>query len=149
MYFDKLHKLLDRAANLSEEKAWIVSVDNGVQKRIIELNTIDQLFNKGIDALGQSLGDYSQVSVEVFGKRAGHITLRDTTEFYNSFVVLVLKDRLIIRANTIKNDPIKGTTDLTDRFGEEIIGLTTENIEKISEIILVNIIEYVKRQLRI
>jgi hypothetical protein len=149
MYFESLNKFLDKAINLSDVDAWIFSVDNGVQKEIIELNTIDQLFNQGIDALGNSLGDYSQVSVEVFGKRSGHIQLNDTSEFYDSFVVLVLKDKLVIRANTIKNDPIKGTTDLITRFGDEIIGLTDENIDKISELIMINIIKYVKQQLGI
>ena len=148
MFFKSLHKLLDKAINLNEDIAWIFSVDNGVQKKIIEFNTIDQLFNEGIDALGNSLGDYSQVSVEVFGKRAGHIQLNDTSEFYDSFVVLVLKDKLIIRANTIKQG-LNGTTDLTDRFGDEIIGLTKDNIDKVSILVMENIIKYVKAQLNI
>jgi hypothetical protein len=146
MFFDKVTTMLDKAVNLNEDLAWIVSIDNGVQKEIIRLNTIEQLYNEGIDALGQSLGNYSKTSVEVFGKRAGHITLKDTSEFYNSFVVLVKKDSYTIRANTFKQGN-KGTINLTDRFGEEIIGLTEENQDLINEMILINIIKYVKKQL--
>jgi hypothetical protein len=148
MFFKSVTDILTKAFSLDESIAWTVSIDNGVQNKIIELNTIDQLFNKGIDALGNSLGDYSQTSVEVFGKRAGHITLKDTSEFYESFVVLVRKDSLVIRANTFKEGE-KGTIDLTDRFGDEIIGLTSENLEVITEMILINIIKYVKKQLGI
>ena len=147
MFFESVTNILDNAINLNEDEAWIVSIDNGVQNKIIELNTIDQLYNKGIDALGDSLGDYSRVSVEVYGKRAGHITLKDTEEFYNSFVVLVRKDSFVIRANTIKNDSIKGDTDLTVRFGKDIIGLTKDNLDIITELILTNIINYVNKQL--
>jgi len=148
MFFKKVTNILEKAQTLNEQTAWTLSIDNGVQSKIIELNTIDQLYDEGIDALGQSLGDYSQTSVEVFGKRAGHITLKDTSEFYDSFVVLVKKDSFIIRANTFKQGE-KGTIDLTDRFGDEIIGLTDENIIIISELIMTNIVKYVKKHLGI
>lgn len=147
--FENVTTLLDKAIALNETIAWKLSIDNGVQKRIVELNTIDQMYNKGIDALGDSLGDYSQVSVEVYGKRAGHIQLKDGGEFYDSFVVLVLDDSFIIRANTIKNDSIKGDVDLTTRFGDDIIGLTEENRDIITELIMKNIVKYVKQQLNV
>jgi hypothetical protein len=148
MFFKSVTDILTKASNIDESIAWVVSIDNGVQNKIIELNTIDQLFNKGIDALGQSLGEYSETSINFYGKRRGHIQLYDTNEFYESFVVLVRKDSLVIRANTFKQGE-KGTVDLTDRFGDEIIGLTDENLEVITEMILINIIKYVKKQLGI
>ena len=148
MFFKSVTDILDKAQTLNEQTAWTLSIDNGVQNKIIELNTIEQLFNEGVDALGNSLGNYSQTSVEVFGKRAGHITLKDTSDFYNSFVVLVKKDSFVIRANTFKQGET-GTVDLTDRFGDKIIGLTKENIAIVSYLIMINIVKYVKKHLGI
>ena len=148
MFFKSVTDILTKASNLNEDLAWLLSIDNGVKKEIIKLNTIDQLRDNGIDSLGNSLGDYDEISVEVFGKRPGHIQLKDTSEFYNSFVVLVRKDSFVIRANTFNQSP-DGTVNVTDRFGESIIGLTDENLEVITQMILTNIIKYVKNQLGI
>ena len=146
--FENVTTLLDKAIALNEDLAWLLSVDNGVKKEIIKFNTIDQLRDKGIDSLNRSLGDYSQISVEVFGKRDGHITLEDTGDFYHSFRVSVEKDGFTINANSIKHGA-KGTVDLTTRFGDDIIGLTEENRDIITELIMKNIVKYVKQQLNV
>lgn len=148
MFFKKVTDILDKAQTLNADLAWLLSIDDGVKKQIIEFNTIDQLRDKGIDALGDSLGEYSEISVEIFGKRDGHITLEDTGDFYNSFRVTVQKDGFTINANSIKQGE-KGTVDLTTRFGDEIIGLTKENIAIVSDLIMINIIKYVKKHLGI
>lgn len=146
MFFKEVTDILEKASNLNEDIAWLLSIDNGVKKKIVEFNTIDQLRDKGIDALNDTLGDYSEVSVEVFGKREGHITLEQDGDFYHSFRVTVQKDSFNINANSIKQGP-KGTIDLTTRFGDEIIGLTDENRDKVTELILINTIKYVRKQL--
>ena len=56
--------------------------------------------------------------------RVDHITLRDTGEFYESFKVVPL-----LRGFRIEADPDKGGGDnLFDDFGEDIVGLSEENI---------------------
>ena len=47
-----------------------------IQEKIVELNTNNQLF-KGLDAEGFEFPDYSEASVEYFGKEPGPIKLYD------------------------------------------------------------------------
>lgn len=148
MEFKTVNTLLDKAINLDEDNAWFFSVDNGVNEEVIQLNTIDQLFDKGIDSLNKSLGDYSPVTIEKYkkpkGQKFSNITLKDSGAFYKSFNVEVTKDAIRISANPIKDD-----NNLFDDFGDEIVGLTTENTKRICEMILQNIIIYVKNELGI
>jgi len=108
-----------------------------VKKFIIELNTkgqpSSQLFEQGIDSLGISLGNYAGTTIEGTsnfegkkekGQRFDHITLEDTGDFYNSFVVTVGKDKI-----TIEADPIKEDTNLLVEYGNDILGLTDQNLQ--------------------
>lgn len=124
---------------VDENTAWFHVINREVQFEIIRLNTEDQLFNEGIDKDGDSLGDYSNASVNVYGKRPGHITLKDTGDFYQSFVVKVDNSGIIINADTQKE-----STDLSVKYGVEILGLTEENIGILRELILVNYREYLR-----
>lgn len=101
-----------------------------VQNFIIELNTegqtTSQLFEKGEDSQGVSLGDYSafttQIKIEK-GQRIDHITLKDTGDFYETFVVIPF-----LRGFRIEADGDKGEGDnLFDDFGQDITGLSEEN----------------------
>ena len=100
-----------------------------IRDLIIKLNTIDQLYRKGINSLGESLGEYTDYTKTIkqdTGQRYDHITLNDTGAFYNSFRVVFRADSLVIEANPIKDD-----TNLFTEFGIEILGLTEESIGKL------------------
>lgn len=125
---------------VDEDTAWFHVVDREVQFEIIRLNTEDQLFKDGIDSLGADLPDYSDASVNVYGKRPGHMTLKDTGEFYQSFVVRVDRTGINIIADTQKEDK-----DLLE-YGE-IIGLTDENIELLRDMLIINYREYLRDKL--
>ena len=127
---------------INENKAFIFSITNDTKDEIIRLNTEDQLFEEGIDSMGDTLGDYSDVSVEVYGKRRGHIQLYETGEFYNSFVIKVDKKGIDIIADTQKE-----SQDLAQSFGIEILGLTTENTAYLKDFILEGYWEYVRQQI--
>lgn len=147
MEFKTVNKILDAAINLNEDEAWFFSVDNGVKEEVIRLNTIDQLFDRGVDSLNKSLGDYAPYTVEDKkrkGQKHSNITLKNKGNFYKTFRVEVTVDKIKISAN-----PIKDNDNLFDDFGVEIVGLTTENTKRISELILKNIIIYVKKELAI
>ena len=106
--------------------------DPEVKAKIIELNTKDQLFNKGIDSRGDSLPFYSPFTEILSGgeKQAGTpFNLFDSGEFYRSFVVEVLNSGdAKINANTIKVDPLNDSTvDLKQIASQFIIGLTDES----------------------
>lgn len=118
--------------------------DKDIQKKIIELNTREQLFKRGIDSEGDSLGDYSPVSVEVYGKPEGHIRLFDTGEFYSSFRVIPMGEDAEIIADTLKDD-----IDLAIEFGEEIIGLTDVSKKVLSKAVAEKIREILRKNLQI
>lgn len=110
-----------------------LSEDKSYTDFIIELNTKNQLFNKGVNANGVELqvigGKYSEVTLALHPeKRQGIIDLYDTGQFYESFkVYLDSQSDLTIEANTIKTD-FDGSTDLIDRWGKEILGLNEESL---------------------
>ena len=101
--------------------------DEEFQRFIIDLNTEEQLFEKGIDSLGASLGEYTDFTKAVKrikGQRIDHITLEDTGAFYKSFAVKVQNGGFLIVADGQKED-----TNLLEEYGKEILGLTDENFQ--------------------
>lgn len=90
----------------------------------------DQMFEKGIDGDGRSLGKYSIYSLSIKqakGQRTDHITLRDTKEFHNSISLKISSDKI----ETIAPGAEKDDTNLLDEYGEAIIKLTPANKEKL------------------
>jgi hypothetical protein len=115
------------------------------RKLIIDLNTIDQLYNEGIDSQGKSLGDYSAYTKSLKqqkGQRTDHITLKDTGEFYNSFRIVFTGNALQIIANPIKDD-----TNLFREYGIDIVGLTEDSMSVVTTKALQLIKPYIKQQL--
>lgn len=115
------------------------------RKLIIDLNTIDQLYNQGVDSRGVSLGDYTAYTKSLKqqkGERYDHITLKDTGEFYKSFRIIFTGDALQIVANPIKDD-----TNLFIEFGIDIVGLTEDSMSVVTTKALQLIKPYIKQQL--
>lgn len=109
-------------------------------ERFIIRKNLSKLYDKGEDALGDSLGDYSPFTLVIKiekGQRTDHITLKDTGEFYGSFGLRVGRDFFEVFADTLKEDG----TDLTREFGPDIIGLQEQDFE--------TLIEMVKEELQI
>lgn len=146
--FDKVYQMIERAENLSENDAWFFSIDSGVKNRILMLNTIDQLYNRGVDALNESLGEYSPYTIEEKkkkGHRYANITLRDTGDFYRSFNIEVTLTEIKITADPIKEDG----TNLFEEFGQDVVGLTEENTNIVCQMILERILNFVRRELNL
>jgi len=100
---------------------------------ILRLNR-QQLYNKGEDSKGESLGEYSPFTIEEKrskGQPFDRITLFDSGEFYNSFYIKVSGNEIEILSDPIKDDG----TNLLREFGEDILGLTEEDQDKLSEMI--------------
>lgn len=115
-----------------------IFLDENFQRFILDLNRREQLFLKGIDSLGVSLGEYSLTTEglsqgqtftfqgESKSKKAGdNIILFDTGEFYDSFEIKILKDGIQFDADPIK----EGGDDLFQMYGKDILGLTEENTQ--------------------
>lgn len=126
--------LAKKASSLSDAKIWMLSANNRLMKDlIIKLNTDEQLYKENVNSKGVKLntigGNYSPVTL-LISKQKGRpkknlqsINLFDTGEFYDSFKVTVNAQGILIEADTDKGD-----NDLKDRWGEDIIGLTDENM---------------------
>ena len=125
--------------------------DKDEQAEIVRMNTMDQLYEEGIDSMGRPLGNYSLATIHgtknfegkiAKGQRYDHITLNDTGKFYDSFRVKLFNDALVIVANTSKPD-----SDLAQDFGKDILGLTKENLGYVIEDAKKNIPSQVREKL--
>jgi len=134
-FFGDLIKRLEKFKQLNaDELAYQLTRTGNFQDLVIELNTEDQLYNKGEDSKGKRLsdigGDYSPVTIEIARKEGrpkkseSDINLYDTGEFYHSFEVHPYKGGFEIDA-----DPIKGEDNLFDNWGEDIVGLNDKNLQ--------------------
>lgn len=126
-------KMINNYLLLNETVIFMNAVDKKTKDKIIEFIQQDQLTNKGIDATGKVIGYYSfttEVASKGKKKQGAHYTLEDTRAFYDSMFVVVTGDAIVINAN-----PRKLEDDLFQKYGSKIIGLTDENITKITKII--------------
>jgi hypothetical protein len=95
----------------------------------------DQLFERGINADGKIIGYYSATTEFLSGgekKEGTPYTLKDTGEFYESFKIEASDDGFVINADGEKI----GGVNLFDQYGEEIVGLTEENLERLTQLFL-------------
>jgi hypothetical protein len=121
-------KVINALAQLNEPEMWRIVLDYALLVRIAEWNR-SQL-KEGETADGVGLPDYSRASVELYGKEPGAIKLFDTGAFYESIEAVIVDDVIAIVSNPIKRNEITGRiTNLKERYGNEIIGLTDENMD--------------------
>lgn len=140
------YEFIERFKLLKEAEAWINSFDADLEDEIWKLIVIEQLDKKGIDEFGKVIGLYSIRTQEIDPrKKAGsHYTLNDTSAFINSLAVQVGNDFFTINANGQKDN-----TNLFDKFGDGIIGLTPDNLGIVKEMIKDKFIEYVRYTLQV
>ena len=122
-----LGDLMERTMFISQKEIWFyVFSDMKFKTKVLDFVRIDQLFEQGVNEDDQVIGTYSIITETVYNpeKVAGtHYTLKDTGDFYKSFMMEVLPDGIIINADGIKDDG----TDLLERFTNKILGLTDES----------------------
>jgi hypothetical protein len=154
--FERLYQVIDNVLKLDSTKVGIeIYGESEVQRFIIDLNRIEQLFKKGVDSDNKPIGYYSEVT-DIFTqgqsfsfeglsstKRAGnHYTLLDTGYFYRSFQVHLTGTGFIIEADDEKED-----TYLTDRYGLEILGLSDLSKDELAAHIIGTVIELVRTKM--
>lgn len=100
---------------------------------IIDMNTDDQLFDKGITSDGQkiaALDPYSPFTVKIKkakGQPTDRVTTRDSGAFHGSFTADKVGTTIKLGATDSK------TKKLLDRYGPNLFGVTDENQEELSE----------------
>lgn len=123
---------------LSERLFWRKAfADPSFKTYILDLIREDQLFSKGIDSDGDIIGLYSEWT-EMMNpdKKAGTpYTLKDTGAFYESMIIYIYDNAIEIDADPIKKDEKGKETNLFYEYGENIVGLTEENLEKVGLIL--------------
>ena len=151
--FGRLKEIIDNTKKLTVHKvAFFVFRDKTVQKIVIDLNRIDQLFDKGVKSDDSTLPLYSVSYQRVYtfegvskAKTIGEpYLLFDTGEFYRSFKLIQQKDGFIITANDEKEN---GT--LQEMYGNNvpILGLTEESIAKLTEEIKPYLVKTIREEI--
>lgn len=146
-----IYDVFERIERLNDDDIWFYSMNQKVKDEIVRMNTIDQLYEKGIDSLGNPItglygAEYAPLTVQIKrakGQRYDHITLRDTGKFYKSFYVLVQKDYFEINAD----DTSHYDAPLFQVYGEDVAGLTEDNKERLRELILENYINFLRNEI--
>lgn len=140
------YEFVERFSKLNEVEAWINSFDADLEDEIWKLIVIEQLEKKGVNELGEVIGLYSKRTQEIDPrKKAGsHYTLNDTSAFINSLAVQVGNDFF-----TVNGNGQKGNTNLFERYGDGIIGLTPDNLAIVKEMLKDKFIEYVRELLQV
>lgn len=135
-FFIPMRKVLNQIINLDiDQIAFDIARTDTFKKLVISLNTegtpTSQLFELGEDSTGTKLsqigGDYSPFTVQEKqrkGQPTNRITLKDTGDFYRSFNVVPFKGGFRIEADTIKDGE-----DLQESWGQNIVGLSPQNLE--------------------
>jgi len=115
------------------------------QGLIIKLNTQEQLFKKGIDSKGVTLGVYSPFTINIKknerspSQPTNRVTLKDTGDFYKTWTVTTKNGDIIIEADGDKDDK-----NLMDVYGEDIVGLIEENLQTLIDEIKIKTPELVE-----
>jgi hypothetical protein len=133
----EIGKVMNRLRVGQAEYLWRkVLSDKEFQKWILDLIRIDQLFEQGIDSDGDVIGYYSYFT-ELMNpeKQEGTpYTLKDSGAFYKSMILFIGPDYFEVDADPIKVDNQTGEeTNLFYKYGENIIGITDENLQKLRD----------------
>jgi hypothetical protein len=127
--------VLNKLRTLHTSTIWHkVFQDKTLSKMILEMIQQDQLFKEGVDEDGDIIGLYSEWTEMLNPEKVAGTpyTLFDTGEFYKSMKIVVLNDSFVVEAQPVKIDEDGKKTNLFEKYGEGIIGLTDENKEKLA-----------------
>lgn len=120
---DKYLKNLDFLINNIEKESDSIILKN--KEKILDLNRENQLFDLGIDGNGRRIFPLYR-PYTIFSKRMSQlpynrVTLFDTGAFYNAFDLRNQNGNILIFSRDSKS------SELQDKYGSSIFGLTNEN----------------------
>lgn len=135
--------------NIEAETSKIIYAN---EVEIISLNTENQLFDKGVNIFGTSLGSYSSNNYPKQGSllrgypknRGDRYNFLDSGTLFSDMQLRVEGNKLII----FNTDTQNKITNLLSLTGAEFIGLTTENQQVLNyEIIYPELMDFIKKTL--
>ena len=148
---DRISQLIKRVSSFNDALSSCrliqgIILDN--EAYIVDMNSEEQLYEHGENALGVSISDYqpySPITIQIKrskGQPTNRVTLRDEGDFYRSFYIEAGADKFEIRANDWK------TEHLQRKYGKDILGLNEANIELlIREYILPELLEIANQRI--
>jgi hypothetical protein len=143
--FDQIKRICRNVKKLDSDKLLKVTFNQPEVKEQVSQLQKSQMYDDGVDSKGATLGLYSDASVNVFQKPAGHIRVYDTGEFYDSIKIKSDNQQIVINANTLKVS-WDGTIDLLDRW-KYLLGLNEKSLSEIREFILPLVREQVRAEI--
>ena len=144
--FNRVYEVLDRAKSIDAGEVWTIAIDQETKEHIIQINTEDQLEEDGLFSDGTPTGEYSPLTIfykRRKGDRYDHMTFKDTGQFYDSWEVRVDRDGLDINAD----GQVSADTNLFSVYGNNILGLTDENMFFFIEMVKENYIKIITNEL--
>lgn len=146
-----IFKLRDNALKIKEGVQgglWCKEIVEKEEARICDMNSEEQLYEKGQNALGVDIMDYLpyrpltiRIKTEK-GQPTDRVTLRDTGDFHGSFFVEANNEGFRIDAKDWKRD------ELVQKYGMQIFGLNDENMNELAhQVMLPELINKVKETL--
>lgn len=138
-YIDKCNYVI---AELPRETERILAANKDA---VLDLNRQDQLYETGIDSNGRKLKSYRPNTVAIKAEKNQifqYTTLKDTGLFYSGFDYLFRDNKLSIFSRDSKS------SELQDKYGVSIFGLTTDNERILNyEILQPKINDFIKKYL--
>lgn len=125
---DRINELYKKLSSFNVDKI-IDSTTKSIESMLIDANTHEQLYLHGKLSNGESLPPYTLKSkwLKSAGggdKRIQNMTLKDEGDFYKGWKIKYQKDQFTFYSTDSK------TGELVKRYGEEIFGLTTANLQE-------------------
>jgi hypothetical protein len=134
---EAIEKLSNSLNGMTMEKLFEEALNNeDFRNEVIRILIQDQL-EQGIDGDGNELPEYSEISVNVYGKEPGPYKLYDTGEFYNSITIEKIDGSGIV----IYGDTDKGRIDLM-MYSDSILYLNNDSLNELKPMILEKFKEY-------
>ena len=142
--------MIDKFKQLDEYDMFkFIFSNKKVQDYIIELNTIEQLYEKGINSEGISLSsidEYNPFTIQDKlnkGLPTNRVTLFNSGDLYNSIYVRLSKDYIEIVSVLIDE------YQLEEKYGDNILGLSKDSLDKLVKFIIPYAQLYVEKKLNI
>lgn len=98
------------------------------EAEILDMNTEDQLFSRGEDSKGASLGKYAPLTISIkkgLGQPTNRVTLKDTGDFHRSFFARFVGKYITIGATDSK------AYKLETKYSKDIFGLSDNNVQEL------------------
>jgi hypothetical protein len=141
-----LEHRLKQARLLNDLDSWFKFFDTATKKEIIRV-VQERLRTRGTDADGDVIGYYSLATEFLSGgrkKQGDPFTLFDTGKFYASMFMVVFTDAFMV-----EGDGKKKGGDLFEKYGQNIISLTDEELQVVKKRLKTHYIKNARRTLQI